>query len=80
MPARASLIYIAEKHRFEMDELRYKYYIADMLWAPANGKNFKEAERYIELEDKAKKQKPLKKITKQSVIDRFSAKIKSPTN
>lgn len=46
MPARATLIYLTEKY---MDETRYRSYITDMLWAPANGKHFTDYKRFSEL-------------------------------
>lgn len=46
MPPKTALIYLWEKYRHET---QWETYIADMLWAPANGKQFKDSKRYSEL-------------------------------
>lgn len=45
MPIHASVIYIYEKYQHET---RWETYIADMLWAPANGKKYENYKRYSE--------------------------------
>jgi len=73
MNAMASIMYISEKYLQEQKQLQYNNYIADMLWAPANGKQFKEVERYIELSEEKKK---IKKVTIKDVRDSIANKIK----
>jgi len=45
MPAKATIIYIREKY---VHETRFENYLMDMLWAPANGMQFKNSKRYGE--------------------------------
>lgn|GEM_PF-2240304 len=81
MPARASLTYIAERHMRESWDKCYRNYVADMLWAPANGLQFKKTQRYSELESEAhaNQAQAQKIVTKKSVKDLFMRRQSEPS-
>lgn len=56
MPSSVVCIYLYEKYKHET---RLENYITDMLWAPANGMQFKNSKRYSEFNNKNNNEKPL---------------------
>ena len=72
MPARTALLYVQYKYVHETVKDRY---MMDMLWAPANGMQFKNASRYHEVMAGYTMNRPMqsKAETVEDVIDMFKS-------